>query len=124
PQVTAGKTSSDGDLAEFMDGNLMYMRGAKAIGAELTVLEQRKNDDPFIPELRGLENQMAFLRGVDVNPDNVSVYTLDSSAEVPQTPIKPKKALIVALGLVLGGMLGVFVAFIRTILLRRTNKPD
>ncbi|RFQ08844.1 chain-length determining protein, partial [Pseudomonas sp. ATCC 13867] len=38
PQVTAGKTSSDGDLAEFMDGNLMYMRGAKAIGAELTVL--------------------------------------------------------------------------------------
>ena len=120
PQVTAGKTSSDGDLAQFMDGNLMYMRGAKAIGAELAVLEQRKNDDPFIPELRGLENQMAFLRGVDVNPDNVSVYTLDSSAEVPQTPIKPKKALIVALGLVMGGMLGVFIAFIRIVLLRRT----
>jgi chain length determinant protein (polysaccharide antigen chain regulator) len=113
PQVTAGKTSSDGELAEFMDGNLMYMRGAKAIQAELTVLEQRKNDDPFIPELRGLENQLEFLKRVDVNPDNVSVYTLDSSAEVPQTPIKPKKMLIVAIGLVLGGMLGVFVALIR-----------
>lgn len=119
PQVTAGKTSSDGDLAQFMDGSLMYMRGAKAIRAELTVLEQRKNDDPFIAELRGLENQMTFLRGVDVNPDNVSVYTLDSSAEVPQTPIKPKKALIVAVGLVLGGMLGVFVALISTMLARR-----
>lgn len=121
PQVTAGKTSSDGELAEFMDGNLMYMRGAKAIQAELTVLEQRKNDDPFIPELRGLENQLAFLKRVDVNPDNVSVYTLDSSAEVPQTPIKPKKVLILALGLVLGGGLGVFVALIRIMLSKRAG---
>ena len=121
PQVTAGKTSSDGELAEFMDGNLMYMRGAKAIQAELTVLEQRKNDDPFIPELRGLENQLEFLKRVDVNPDNVSVYTLDSSAEVPQTPIKPKKVLILALGLVLGGGLGVFVALIRIMLSKRAG---
>lgn len=122
PQVTAGKTSSDGDLAQFMDGNLMYMRGAKAIGAELTVLEQRKNDDPFIPELRGLENQLEFLNRVDVNPDNVSVYTLDSGAEVPQTPIKPKKVLILALGLVLGGMLGVFVALMRTLWISRSAR--
>lgn len=71
----------------------MYMRGAKAIRAELTVLEQRKNDAPFIGELCRLENQMAFLRGVDVNPGNVSVFTLDSIAEVPQTPIKPKRHL-------------------------------
>ncbi|MCY1515719.1 exopolysaccharide transport protein family protein [compost metagenome] len=122
PQVTTGKTSSDGDLAEFMDGNLMYMRGAKAIRAELAVLEQRKNDDPFIAELRGLENQLEFLNRVDVNPDNVSVYTLDSSAEVPQTPIKPKKALILALGLVLGGALGVFVALVRSVLGRHRTQ--
>ncbi|MGA4320931.1 LPS O-antigen chain length determinant protein WzzB [Ectopseudomonas hydrolytica] len=122
PQVTAGKTSSDGDLAEFMDGNLMYMRGAKAIRAELTVLEQRKNDDPFIAELRGLENHLEFLKRVNVNPDNVSVYTLDSSAEVPQTPIKPKRILVLALGLVFGGMLGVFVALIRIMLSKRTMR--
>ncbi|MCY1539219.1 hypothetical protein D9M68_747970 [compost metagenome] len=86
------------------------------------MLEQRKNDDPFIVELRGLENQMEFLNRVDVNPDNVSVYTLDSSAEIPQTPIKPKKAPILLLGLVLGGMLGVFVALIRIILPRRAAR--
>jgi len=34
-------------------------------------------------------------------------------AEVPETPIKPKKSLILALGLVLGGMFGVFIAIIR-----------
>lgn len=120
PQVTAGKTSSDGDLAEFMDGNLMYMRGAKAIRAELAVLEKREHDDPFIPGLRDLEKQLEFLKRVDVNPDNVSVFTLDSAAEVPETPINPKKALILALGLIVGGMLGVFVALIRTMLVRRS----
>lgn len=119
PQVTTGKTSSDGELAEFMDGNLMYMRGAKAVRAELAVLEKREDDDPFIPELRDLESQLEFLRKVDINPDNVRVFALDSAAEVPQTPIKPKKALILALGLVLGGMLGVFVALIRAMLTGR-----
>lgn len=119
PQVVAGKTSSDGDLADFIDGNLMYMRGAKAMRAELAVLEKRENDDPFIGELRGLENQLDFLKKIDVNPDNVSVFTLDSAAEVPETPIKPKKAIILALGIVLGGMFGVFVALIRGVLRKR-----
>jgi chain length determinant protein (polysaccharide antigen chain regulator) len=119
PQVVAGKTSSDGDLAQFIDGNLMYMRGAKAMRAELAVLEKRENDDPFIAELRGLENQLDFLKKIDVNPDNVSVFTLDSAAEVPETPVKPKKAIILALGIILGGMLGVFVALIRSMLKKR-----
>jgi chain length determinant protein (polysaccharide antigen chain regulator) len=122
PQVTAGKTSSDGELAEFMDGNLMYMRGARAVRAELAVLEKRKNDAPFIPGLRDLEKQLEFLKRVDVNPDNVSVFTLDSVAEVPETPINPKKTLILALGLVVGGMLGIFVALIRTMLVKRSIK--
>ncbi|MBU1444622.1 MAG: chain-length determining protein, partial [Gammaproteobacteria bacterium] len=62
--------------------------------------------------------QLSFLKTVEVRPENVSVFTLDSVAEVPETPIKPKKSLIVALGIVLGGMLGVFVALIK-VLIRR-----
>lgn len=90
-----------------------YMRGAKAIRLELDVLEKRQSDDPFITELRSLQEGLDFLKGVDVSPDNVAVFTLDGAAQVPETPIKPKKALILALGLVLGGMLGVFVALVR-----------
>lgn len=118
PQVVAGKTSSDGDLAQFIDGNLMYMRGAKAIRAELAVLEKRENDDPFINELRDLENQLDFLKKIDVNPDDVSVVTLDSSAEIPETPVKPKKVIILVLGMIMGGMLGVFAALGRGMLAR------
>jgi chain length determinant protein (polysaccharide antigen chain regulator) len=122
PQVTAGRTSSNDKLAEFVDGSLTYMRGAKAIEAELQVLEARASDDPFIPELRALHEERSFLSNIEIDPDNVAVFTLDSAAEVPQTPIKPKKALILALGLVLGGMLGIFVALIR--LLVRKNRPS
>ncbi len=113
PQVKASRTSSDGELEQFVDGNLMYMRGAKAIRAELDVLQNRKDDDPFIVGLRELENQLDFLAKVSVSPDNVKVFTLDSAAQVAETPIKPKKVLIIALGIMLGGMLGVLIALIR-----------
>ncbi|ARU90672.1 chain-length determining protein [Pseudomonas sp. M30-35] len=117
PQVTPGKTSSDGDFTEFMDGSLMYMRGAKAVKAELAVLEKRTNDDPFIVELRGIENQMDFLQKIDVNPANVAVYTLDSPALVPETPIKPNKLLVVFVGLISGIMLGVFFALFKVFII-------
>lgn len=119
PQVKASRTSSDGELEQFVDGNLMYMRGAKAIRAELDVLQNRQNDDPFIAGLRELENQLNFLAKVSVSPDGVAVFTLDSAAEAAETPVKPKKALILALGVVLGGMLGVFIALIRGMLAKR-----
>lgn len=118
PQVTTGRTSSDGALSSYVDGSLMYMRGAKAIRAELQTLESRKSDDPFIPDLRSLQSQLSFLKGIDVKPDNVAVFTLDSSAEVPETPIKPKKALILSVGLVLGGVLGIFIALVRRLVSR------
>ncbi|WP_313089509.1 Wzz/FepE/Etk N-terminal domain-containing protein [Pseudomonas sp.] len=119
PQVTAGRTASSDELSAFVDGSLTYMRGAKAIQAEMKVLESRQSDDPFIPELRGLQEQLAFLKTVDLEPASVSVFTLDSAAEVPETPIKPKKPLIIALGVVLGGMLGVFIALVRVVVRRK-----
>ncbi|MNC38514.1 Tyrosine-protein kinase ptk [compost metagenome] len=116
PQVTPGRIASDGELSSFVDGSLMYMRGAKAIRAELQVLEARQSDDPFISKLRGLQSQLVFLKGIEVKPGNVSVFTLDSAAEVPETPVKPKKVLILTLGIVIGGMLGVFVALVRYVM--------
>ncbi len=118
-KVKASRISSDGELEQFVDGNLMYMRGAKAIRAELDILQNRKNDDPFIAGLRELENQLDFLAKVSVSPDGVAVFTLDSAAEVADTPIKPKKTLTLALGLVLGGMLGIFIALVRSMLAKR-----
>ncbi|WP_178114856.1 LPS O-antigen chain length determinant protein WzzB [Pseudomonas saliphila] len=120
PQVTVGRSFADSELAAFVEGDLMYMRGTRALQAELQMLESRENDDPFIPQLRDLESQLAMLRDISVDKEAVAVFTLDGTAEVPETPIKPKKPLIAVLGTLLGGMLGVGIALLR-IALRDRN---
>lgn len=106
------------------DSTPLYLRGSKALRAELAVLKGRTSDDPFIPELRSLQERLGFLKSVDISPEQVAVYTLDSAALVPEVPVKPKKALIVALGVVLGGMLGMFAALIRTMWLRSGSRES
>jgi chain length determinant protein (polysaccharide antigen chain regulator) len=122
PQVVAGRASADSQLGAFVDGDLMYMRGTKALKAELQALTERKSDDPYIKNLRSLQTQLAFLQGIDVDPQNVAVFTLDRAAEVPQTPTNPRKALILAVGVIIGGIMGVFMALIRGLIKRRLSE--
>lgn len=60
--------------------------------------------------------------GVSHSVSPESLYRVEQASELPTQPIKPKKPLIVALGLVLGGMLGVFIALIRLMLKKRSAK--
>lgn len=112
-QVSAGRTNADSELAALVEGDLMYLRGTKALQAELDVLQARTNDAPFIEDYRAMQTRAQVLANVHVDADSVAVFTLDNAAEVPETPIKPKKRMIVALGVVVGGLLGGMVALIR-----------
>jgi capsular polysaccharide biosynthesis protein len=49
----------------------------------------------------------------------LKLVTIDKQALEPLSPIKPKKALVLAMGLVLGGILGVLIALVRTLLASR-----
>ncbi|SFH78487.1 G-rich domain on putative tyrosine kinase [Pseudomonas guineae] len=60
--------------------------------------------------------------GVSHSVSAESLYRVEQASALPAQPIKPKKPLIVALGLVLGGMLGVFIALIRLMLKKRSAK--
>ena len=99
--------------------NMEYMRGTKSIEAEIKVLTNRESDDPFIPGLRDHQEKIAYLKSIQIDPELVNVVRLDQEAEVPVKPIKPKKMLIVAVAIVLGGMLGVFIALIRSAIRNR-----
>lgn len=105
----------------YIDNDLIYTRGVKTLRAQLDVLQKRTSDEPFIAGFRELNTQLELLRAYKLDDTNVSVVTIDEAAEVPATPIKPKKSLIVALGIVLGGMLGVFAALIRSMIRKRKN---
>ncbi|AHL32968.1 chain-length determining protein [Pseudomonas brassicacearum] len=100
-------------------GNKMdYQRGSKALAAEIVALESRASDDAFIANLRTLQMRYNFYRKLNVDSEHLSVYRQDGSVEVPGSPIKPKKVLIVGLGLFAGLVLGVFVALVCFVLLR------
>lgn len=59
--------------------------------------------------------------GISQRIEPASLYRLEQPATVNSTPVKPKRTLIVALGFVLGGMLGVFVALVRIMLKKRAR---
>lgn len=100
-------------------GNKMdYQRGSKALAAEVNALESRASDDAFISDLRSLQMRYSFYRKLSIDPESISVYRQDGSVEIPESPIKPKKAFIVVLGIVVGLMLGGLLALMRVTLTR------
>ncbi|EJM75235.1 LPS O-antigen chain length determinant protein WzzB [Pseudomonas sp. GM55] len=117
PPIISGNLSAE--VSADMDGQLTYMRGSKALKAEIHNLETRKSNDPFIGQLRELQNKQSFYKDLQVNPDTVSVYRQDGPIEQPDRPIKPKKDLIMLLGLFLGCVLGFMIALVRRSFERR-----
>jgi len=96
----------------------LYLRGVKALQAEITVLKERTNDDPFIPDLRGLQEYLDFLSSISQDTENVHAMQIDQPAIANDRPVKPKRKMIVVLGFVLGLFLGTFAAFLRNMFAR------
>ena len=105
--------------SRYIDNDLIYTRGAKTLRAQLNVLENRNSDEPFIAGFRELNTQLELLQAFQLDDSKISVVQIDEIAEVPSTPIKPKKALIVVAALVLGSMFGVFFVLVRSLMRKR-----
>ncbi|MDB6047258.1 MAG: hypothetical protein JWR17_4 [Pseudomonas sp.] len=120
PPIISGNVAAE--VSAAMNGELTYMRGTKALEAEIRNLDERKSNDPFIVSLRSLQIKQSFYKNMQVNPNAVSVYRVDGSVEQPDRPIKPKKLLIVAVGMILGGGLGLLIALFRHLILVRKGR--
>lgn len=110
------------EMSGDMGGDLTYMRGSKALEAELINLEARDSDDPFIKELRGIEERLAYYQGLEAAPGHVTVYRQDGVVSQPNSPVKPKKAVIVIIGLIAGAALGSIIALTRYFIRRRVSR--
>lgn len=80
---------------------------------QIEVLNSRENEDLFLKNLAAWREEAARLRALQFDTVSLKLVSIDQQAVEPSSPIKPKKALIVTLALVLGGMLGLFVALVR-----------
>lgn len=90
----------------------LYLRGARAIRAELAEIERRKNDDAYIPGLPQLLQIEYTFKNQSLIPKSVRVIAVDRQAELPEAPIKPQKIMLIALGIVLGLMVGLIAALL------------
>ena len=111
PPIISGALSSE--VSAGMDGSLTYMRGSKALLAEIENLRKRSSDDPFIDRVREQQSSLAFYRELEIDPKVLEVYRQDGRVESPDSPIRPKKFIIVFLGVLAGGALGVLLALFR-----------
>ncbi|AEA67755.1 LPS O-antigen chain length determinant protein WzzB [Pseudomonas brassicacearum] len=110
------------DITVDTGNKLDYQRGSKALAAEVEALESRSSDDAFIGDLRSLQMRYGFYRKLNVDPETISVYRQDGVVEIPESPIKPRKMLILVLGVVGGLMLGGFLALIRFLIRRNEQR--
>lgn len=94
-----------------LEGSLAYMRGSKALEAEIFSLENRKSDDPYIKNLRESQGVMEFYSNIEINPSNVRLYQVESSTNIADAPVKTRKSLII----IVGGVFGFFLALLLTL---------
>ena len=94
------------------------------VNREVEVLRKRGNEDIFLQDVEPLRAEVARLRNLNIDMSNLKLVTVDRRAQEPLAPIKPKKALVIALSLVAGLILGLFVALVRHfVLTRRETVP-
>ena len=81
---------------------------------EVEVLKQRQNEDVFLSGVEPLRAEVVRLGNLNnLDFTNLKLVSIDRKALEPMAPVKPKKSLIVVMGLLLGGMFGVFIVLMR-----------
>lgn len=98
----------------------LYMLGTKAIRAEISALENRnaiaqnlpRGEDHFIEGLPAILVEIESLESLEIDFTKIHMAKIDEQAIVPVSPIKPRKLLILALAMVAGVFVGIFMALI------------
>lgn len=94
----------------------LYTRGVRELSAEKEELEKRKNYEPFIAGFRDKQERLAQLdaglKQLQAAKAIAHAVTVDQPAIEAKRPVKPRRRLVLALSVVLGGMMGIFAAFV------------
>lgn len=81
---------------------------------EVEALKQRQNEDLFLSGVEPLRSEIVRLGDLsNLDSSNMKLVSIDRKALEPMQPVKPKKALVVLLGVLLGCMLGVLIVLLR-----------
>lgn len=93
--------------------------GTKALAAKVTALESIKNLSVLEPRLQQIDAKLEMLKDLEIDHSiQFQTFRFLENVEQPITRDKPKRALIVVLGTLLGGMLGIAIVLVRLVFRR------
>lgn len=90
-----------------------------ATNREVEVLRKRQNDEQFLKGIEALRAERARLQGIDADMGRLRLVNIDRPAVTPVDPVKPRKILLVLMGLMVGAVIGIVMAFLRNALIVR-----
>lgn len=107
---------------DFVSGRIVEIKKELKLlenNRQIQILKQRENDDLFLAELSKLLEKIHRLENLNIDFNKLNLVKIDQLALDSNNKIKPKKSLIVAVGFVLGGLLGIFAALITSAVRKR-----
>jgi LPS O-antigen subunit length determinant protein (WzzB/FepE family) len=104
------RTNDDPYISEIV--NLQNKLISIKSNQTLKTLESRKDDSPFIAEINKLDIETIKLQAFVPSSAGINAMQLNQHAYPTETPIKPKKKLIVAVAFIAGFILSIFLVFI------------
>ena len=122
PLYYLGEEAIRAELKELKKRTLddPFTLGLRDLEQELVLLDKnhkiealinRKNNDAYVKNLRAKMLVLSGLLAIDLESINIKTVMMDQAAYAPTRKIKPKRSMIVAIGLLLGLMSGLFLAF-------------
>ncbi|QBH19137.1 hypothetical protein EYC51_06360 [Alcaligenes faecalis] len=112
---------TSGNLITSYDDSNLYMRGTKALMAEIKVREKRVNYDPYILDLNMLQKKDLLLKSIHIDPKKIEVIKTEDEAKNPTAPIKPKKSFILILALLLGLITSITIFTIKLFIVKASK---
>ncbi|AJQ92661.1 LPS O-antigen chain length determinant protein WzzB [Gynuella sunshinyii] len=100
------------EKGQTQKSDFLYLKGEKLLQAELDRLVQRSDDGLYIPEIARLQSEQALLNSYSLDFSGAEVKHIELKAFSPKDPVKPKRKLIMSIGVFGSFMIALFVALI------------
>ena len=89
------------------------------VNRRVEMLVNRTNEDLYLKYIEPLRAEAVRLGSLNTDMSRLGLASIDRMAQTPTDPIKPKKALIVVLGVLVGLLVGLCIATARYLINRR-----
>ena len=113
------RVNDDPYISEIV--NLQNKLSAIRSNQTLKTLESREDDSPFVAEINKLDIEAIKLQSFEPSSIGINAMQINQYAYAPETPIKPKKKLIVAVAFIAGFILSIFLVFIMNAFRKEEN---